>query len=146
VKKMFAFKLIPEVCMLGQKCLNWNPKLSKKIESHSFRLGKKDATIDAWFLPDRDGVSTMNESFLLNYVRQDAEMAKKIRCSPRQSSEVLRELWCDQTDDCQIMLKMDVEGAEYKIMHDRVDNYCELFDRVAIIIGDSHLGFDEFHK
>jgi hypothetical protein len=100
VKTVFAFELILEVYERGQKCSNLNRKLSTKLESHCFGLGNKDATIDAWFLPDRDGVSTMNESFMLNYVLQDAEMAKRVKCSRRQSSKVLRELLCDQTDDC----------------------------------------------
>jgi hypothetical protein len=43
-----------------------------------------------------------------------------------------------------IIYKMDIEGAEYEIMRDLVDNYRERFDRVDIINRESHLGFDEF--
>lgn len=41
-----------------------------------------------------------------------------------------------------IIIKIDVEGAEYDILQELSDNYSNFFKKVDYIIGDAHMGLE----
>ena len=64
-------------------------------------------------------------------------------CDVKKASEILKPIIIGN-DVKNIILKIDAEGAEYDIFEDLRDNFPEIFDRVEIIVGDAHLGFERF--
>ena len=66
-------------------------------------------------------------------------------CELKKSSTIFKDIIEKNNIKDNIILKIDVEGAEYDIINDLVDNYSEFFNKVVKIVGETHLGFDKFY-
>lgn len=91
--------------------------VAKNLSSPIWGGGNSIGTIECSYLPHRDGISSMNDSFLQNYAPEESENLSKTICHIRVASEVLSEIFT-QNPTAHFILKIDAEGAEYEIMRD----------------------------
>ncbi len=143
VKSVFAFELVKHTADFARRILELNPKYKDKIHLYDFGLGKENTTVTINMLLHRDGCNTINNDFLESYMPEEIGRGVPQVCNVKKASEVLKPIINDN-DLKNIILKIDAEGAEYDIFEDLRDNFPEMFDRVSVIIGDAHLGFERF--
>lgn len=140
VEYVFSFELFPDIAKKAAENLALNPHLKSKIHFHNFGLGAADGTIMAHYLPERDGISSAHLSFLEQYAPEERERIEIQQCTIKPASLVLRD--CIESNTLgHIIVKIDVEGAEYEIMQDLSRHYPQMFAHVDIIMGDTHSGF-----
>lgn len=140
VERVFSFELFPDIAKKAAENLALNPHLNSKIHFHNFGLGATEQTITAYYLPERDGISSAHLSFLEQYAPEERGHIQSQQCVVKPASLVLQD--CIESNKLRhIMLKIDVEGAEYEIMRDLSSHYPQIFEYVGIIMGDTHSGF-----
>ena len=122
-----------------------NPQYKSKIKLFNFGLAGRDGTIEIKRLEHRDGCNTMNPDFIDSYMPEERKRGIPQTCTIKKASTVLRSI-IQENDIKDIIFKIDVEGAEYEIMENIRDEYPEIFERIHIIIGDAHLGFEKFYN
>lgn len=143
-KDVYAFELIPQNIDFAKKSINLNnEQIKNKIKFYEYGLGNADKNFMAQYLKNRDAISSMNTEFIENYAPEEKENIEMVNCNIKQSSRILKEI-IDKNNIENIIFKIDVEGAEYEIMQDLVDNYPEIFNKITCIIGDTHLGYQKF--
>lgn len=114
--------------------------VAKNLSNPIWGGGNSIGTIECSYLPHRDGISSMNDSFLQNYAPEENENLSKTICHIRVASEVLSEIFT-QNPTAHFIFKIDVEGAEYEIMRDIAKHFPQAFERIDCILGDTHCGF-----
>jgi len=144
VKDVYAFELVPQTVEIAQKNLELNPKYSSKIKLYPFGLGKENTTVTIEMLPHRDGCNTIENNFFDNYMPQEHGKGIPQVCEIKKTSEVISKIVEENSLD-NIIFKIDAEGAEYDIIEDLSENYPQIFDKIAILVGDTHLGFERFY-
>ena len=143
VTDIYAFELVPQTFELLKKNIDLNPEYKDKIHPYCFGLGKENTDIEIKRLDHRDGCNTINQDFIQNYMPEEIGKGVPVKCEIKRASEVLKQLIVENNIE-NIILKIDVEGAEYDIFDDLVENYPEIFNKVQKIVGETHLGFDRF--
>ena len=144
VKDVYAFELVPQTVEIAQKNLELNPKYSSKIKLYPFGLGKENTTVTIEMLPHRDGCNTIENNFFDNYMPQEHGKGIPQVCEIKKTSEVISKI-VEENSLENIIFKIDAEGAEYDIIEDLSENYPQIFDKIAILVGDTHLGFERFY-
>jgi FkbM family methyltransferase len=135
-KKVYGYEPDPETFGFAEYNIALNNHLAEKIVAFDFGLGTDDAIVDFYKMPGRDGVNGMNPDS--NYVisRKDKQKMQKTTVSVKSASNIINEILKNTNRMERIMLKIDVEGAEYDIFKDLCDNgIIEIFD---MILGDIH--------
>ncbi len=145
IKNVYAFELVPQTYDFMQKNIKLNPKYKNKIQSFHFGLGKENTEIVIDRLESRDGCNTINPAFIDSYMPEEKGKGVPQKCEIKKASIVLKEL-IEKNKLDNIIFKIDVEGAEYDIIEDLSENYPEIFSKINILVGDTHLGFDKFFK
>lgn len=143
-KRVDSFEIMPQTFKLAVKNIKLNNKyLQNKIHAYNLGLGSENKEIVALYIPNRDGISTSNLKWLKSYAPNVVQKAKPTECKFVQASVFLKEL-IEQNNISNIIFKIDVEGAEYEILQDLSDNYPDIFNKVELMIGDTHCGFEPF--
>lgn len=143
-KRIDSFEIMPQTYKLALKNIKLNNKvLQNKIHAYNLGLGAENKEIDALYIPNRDGISTTNLEWLKSYAPNVVQKAKPTECKIVKASVFLKDL-IEQHNISNIIFKIDVEGAEYEILQDLADNYPEIFNKIEIMIGDTHCGFERF--
>lgn len=145
VRRIDAFEIIPQTFNFALKNLALNKGLKKKINIYNYGLGAETKEIEALYLPNRDGISTINQEWLQTYAPKAAITANPMKVQLVQASFCLKDI-IEHRDISNIIFKIDCEGAEYKILQELADNYPQLFEKIEIMIGDTHCGFEKFLK
>ncbi len=143
VKSIYAFELVKHTAEFAKRILDINPKYKDKIHLFNFGLGKSNEEVTINMLPHRDGCNTINSDFFESYMPEETGRGIPQVCDVKKASEILKPIVNDNNLQ-NIILKIDAEGAEYDIFEDLQNNFPEIFDRVSVIIGDAHLGFERF--
>lgn len=146
-KNVYGFELMPLTYQYALKSIKLNEELKNKIKLFSFGLGKLNQTIQGHYIPSIDGISSIDKDFLIPFVslarpeERDLLMNSliNVQCEVKKSSEVLKEI-IEKDNIENIILKIDVEGAEYEIIEDLAENYPEIFEKIEIVIGEAHKG------
>ncbi len=143
-KRVDSFEIMPQTYKLAMRNIKLNNEyLQNKIHLYNLGLGAENTEIEALYIPNRDGISTANIEWLKSYAPNVIPKSKKTKCKMVKSSIFLKEL-IETQKLSNIIFKIDVEGAEYDILQDLSDNYPEIFNKIEIMIGDTHCGFDRF--
>ena len=137
-----GFELNELTFNLAEENVALNPALKDKIHIHNFGLGKQDEQLKCFYLPDRDGICTTSSDFLKSYAPEEINRVVEKEITIKKTSSTIKALIQDLAPDTRIVLKIDVEGAEYDILEDLVENYPAFFDQVTLIIGEAHLGLE----
>lgn len=145
VRRIDAFELIPETFNFALKNLELNKELKKKINIYNYGLGNDTKETEAFYLPNRDGISTINHEWLQSFSPDSIPIAASVKVQIVQASFFLQDL-IEHRDISNIIFKIDCEGAEYEILQDLADNYPQIFDKIEIMTGETHSGFEKLLK
>jgi FkbM family methyltransferase len=125
-KKVYSFEIIPTLFNYSKKIIELNSSaIREKIEMFNFGLGSEDT------------------KFIMDTYDKYICSEKKSEVTVKQASKILKEI-IKKENICDIIFKIDVEGAEYEIIKDLKDNYPEIFTRISILCGETHSGFKKF--
>jgi len=140
-KQVFAFELEENTYKIAQKVVSLNQLLRDKITMFNFGLGKTEGHVKTYQIPKRDGITTVNKNFLVRFAPEMIEQIIEVENLIKKASTILKEI-VKKNNVIHIVLKIDVEGAEYDIFEDIINEYPELLDKVDVIIGEAHSGLD----
>jgi FkbM family methyltransferase len=107
VKIIYSFEPFAETFRQAEENLKLNPELAKKISIFNLGLSNKNESVSVHYNPEMPGsMSTVGDKF------PDAE--QEVTVELKKASEVLLPIIEKHTES--IMLKMDCEGAEHRII------------------------------
>lgn len=122
-----------------------NPQVASKIDGYNYGLLDEDKELNVFFVEGEDGVSTMDEAFVDSYWSEERRRKKQIRTEyVKKASTVFGSLFKECKEGYLKILKIDCEGAEYKIFEE-IDMH-HLIDEFDIIIGGCHYGMEGLEK
>lgn len=138
-KAVYGFEIDNDTYNFALDNFNFNPSLSSKITSFNFGLSNEDADVDIYCLPGSDGITTTELEFTKT---QDewlarAEQMEIKKAQVKEAGPVIADIIEKDNIKSHIVLKIDTEGSEYKI----IDSLTSLgvLDKVDLIMGESHL-------
>jgi FkbM family methyltransferase len=141
-QKIFGYEPDPEVFKFAKYNIELNRHLKSKIEPFNHGWGKDEALLNFYKVSGSDGIGCLDPSQNREHVKENAcnkilvpiKKASDDFCSILNNSKIFEE-------EVRIILKIDVEGAEYDIFKD----LCEagMISKIDLIIGDCHDGFNE---
>lgn len=134
-KKCYGFEPFKATYNFALENIALNPELGSKIETFNFGLSDKNYNADVYFLPHRDGISSVNYDFIKNYAPEELNKLQKETVSLKNSSEIMEELL--KTPSTHKILKLDAEGAEYQVLPNLYEN--KLLAKFNVIVGDMHV-------
>ena len=108
VDKVYGFEPFLPTYELAQQNFSYNPKISKKIVSFGYGLGKKEESITVNYNPEKPGINaTLNKSPWF-----DNDVYKKVSIQP--ANKIVANI-IEEGNHSSVLLKIDCEGAEYAI-------------------------------
>ena len=141
-KAVHGFELNEYTFALAQENVALNPKFSSDIALYNYGLGNKDEQLECYYLPHRDGICTTSYDFLKEYAPEELDKVVKKAISIRKVSSVMQGILDTMDPGQRIVLKIDVEGAEYDILADLTTAFPAFLERVDVIIGEAHMGME----
>ena len=141
-KAVYGFEINQETYDFALENLELNPKLANKIKTYNFGLSDKDDEIDIYCLPGADGLTTTELEFtnIQSTWLKGKELMKIKKAKIKEASAIILDIIKKDNINSNIVLKIDTEGSEYKILDNLIDN--DVLDKVDLIVGENHLGED----
>ncbi len=139
---VYGFELNEFTFELAKQNVALNPAIKDKIQLYNFGLGDKDEQHKCYYLPHRDGICTTSFEFLKGYAPEELDRVVEKELTIKKTSTVLRDLLGRMPLAQKIVWKIDVEGAEYDILNDVIQDFPEFMERVDLIIGEAHMGLE----
>ena len=137
-KAVYGFEIDYETYGKALSNINLNPKLSSKITMYNFGLSDKDEDVDLYYVNGCDGVNTMlQEVAEIQPELQDENKLNTKKVRVKKASDILSNLIKENNITSNIVLKIDTEGAEYKIIADLIES--NVISKVDVILGEGHL-------
>jgi len=141
-KAVYGFEINQDTYEFALENLELNPELAQKIKAYNFGLSDKDGEIDIYCLPGSDGITTAELEF--TNIQPDwlkwKEQMKVEKAVIKEASTIILDIIKKDNINSNIVLKIDTEGSEHKILDNLIDN--NLLDKVDLIMGENHLGED----
>ncbi len=141
-KTVHGFELNEYTFALAQENVALNPGLAQNITLHNYGLGNKDEQLDCYYLPHRDGICTTSYDFLKDYAPEELDKVVKKEIHIQKVSSVMQRILNTMEPRQRIVLKIDVEGAEYDILADLTTALPAFLERVDVLIGEAHMGME----
>ncbi len=135
-RKIFGFEPFKATYNYALENISLNPKLKSKINAFPFGLSNKNVQEDVYFLPHRDGISTVNYDFIKSYAPEEIGKTKKEIVELRCADEVLGKL-IEENPSAHRILKLDAEGAEYDVLPNLYN--ADLLKLFNVAVGDMHI-------
>ncbi|MDR0681585.1 MAG: FkbM family methyltransferase [Dysgonamonadaceae bacterium] len=138
-KKIFGYEPDPETYKFAEYNIALNPHLAQKIEPFNFGLGRENKEMTLFKIFNRDGVNSLNPKLNATIASKNRRKMQTEKVLIKNTSdEVSSVLSRSRGEGKKIILKIDVEGAEYEIFDDLcTSGVIEVFD---LIVGDVHNG------
>lgn len=143
-RKVYAFEPVASTYNTLLQNIKLNPDIETKVVPFNYGLGDKDEIKEFFTLEITDSVSTTDISFIESFLPTLVDQVIPVKCEIKQASSLLREVLKENQD--RLVIKIDVEGAEYAIFEDLAANYPELFRQTDVIFAETHLGFERLHQ
>ena len=138
-KAVYGFEINQDTYDFALENLDLNPELANKIKAHNFGLSDEDGEIDIYCLPGFDGITTTELEF--TNVQSEwlkwKEQMKIEKARIKEASAIILDIIKKDNINSNIVLKIDTEGSEHKILDNLIDN--DLLDKVDLIMGENHL-------
>lgn len=135
---VYGFEIDEETYNKAIDNINLNPSLSNKIIPHNFGLSNENDLVKLYYLQGADGVSTIEHDMVnVQYeFKNNIDKVKSKTVEVKVASEVINNILENYKIDSKIVLKVDTEGAEYRI----IDNLIEtgLINKFDLIVGEGH--------
>ena len=138
-KEVYGFEINNETYNFALENFNLNPTISHKIKPYNFGLSNVDEEVDIYCLPGSDGVTTTEPEFTdyqYEWIKGKKDMKIK-KAKVKKASAVIADIINNNQISSNIILKIDTEGSEHKIIDDLINK--GILDRIDLIIGESHL-------
>jgi len=136
VSKVYAFEPFTETFKQALFNINRNPLIKEKIMALNYGLSNKNETISVPFsFDDSIAMSTTKES--IDQLNSAIGKMQSVNIQLRSVSEVLSEIFNENTENKAIILKIDCEGAEYEILESLDKN--KLLSNIDFIIIEWHI-------
>ncbi|AXV40751.1 FkbM family methyltransferase [Methanobacterium sp. BAmetb5] len=141
-KAVYGFEINQETYDFALENLDLNPELAHKIKTYNFGLSDKDDEIDIYCLPGSDGITTAELEFtnIQSEWLKGKEQMKIKKANVKEASAIILDIIKKDNINSNIVLKIDTEGSEHKILDNLIDN--NVLDKVDLIMGENHLGED----
>ncbi|NMO08462.1 FkbM family methyltransferase [Methanobacterium subterraneum] len=138
-KAVYGFEINQETYDFALENLNLNPKLTHKIKAYDFGLSDKNGEIDIYCLPGSDGITTTELEFtnVQSEWLKGKEQMKIEKAMIKEASAIILDIIKKDNINSNIVLKIDTEGSEHKIIDNLIDN--DVLDKVDLIMGENHL-------
>jgi len=132
---VYAYEPFPQIADMAEKNIGLNPELAKKIKFYKYGWFDRNLKIRA------NEVNDINASAVNTIIPEFANIIKRertydVELEIKRSSEILQEI-VDKHPNNPIILKMDIEGAEYKCVEDI--NKKGLFKNIDIVFMEWHI-------
>ena len=136
--KVYGFEIDEFTYQVALDNINLNPKLKNKIKTFNFGLSNEIETVDLYYIDGYDGLNTMIEDFtevqpVLNHFEEEIKVKKS---EVKIASEIISDIIKTDEINAKKVLKIDTEGAEYKIISDLLKS--GLLSQMDVILGEGH--------
>lgn len=120
-----------------------NPQLADKLKLHNFGISNKNSKEELYFLKGADTLSTLEPDFVdIEFQLKAAKDKVETKLvEVRRASEVIEHIIERDNIKSKIVLKIDAEGSEYKIIDDLIQS--NTINEVDLILGEGHKFCDE---
>lgn len=120
-----------------------NPQLADKLKLHNFGISNKNSKEELYFLKGADTLSTLEPDFVdIEFQLKAAKDKVETKLvEVRRASEVIEHIIERDNIKSKIVLKIDTEGSEYKIIDDLIQS--NTINEVDLILGEGHKFCDE---
>lgn len=143
---VYGFEIDSHTYNLALENFKLNTKLNPKINPFNFGLFDKDDEIDLFYIPGYDGITTTNYEFSetqSEWVSQK-ELMKSKKAQVKEAGKVISDIIDKDNITSNIVLKIDTEGAESKIMDSLIKE--GLLEKIDLIIGEIHLETEDLES
>lgn len=115
-----------------------NPQLADKLKLHNFGISNKNSKEELYFLKGADTLSTLEPDFVdIEFQLKAAKDKVETKLvEVRRASEVIEHIIERDNIKSKIVLKIDTEGSEYKIIDDLIQS--NTINNVDLILGEGH--------
>jgi FkbM family methyltransferase len=145
-KTVYGFELNEFTFRLAEQNTVLNYELKDKIKLFNFGLGGEDEQMKCYYLPHRDGICTTSYEFLQSYAPEELDRVIEKEITVKRTSAVIESIRSQWPAMEKVILKIDVEGAEYAILADIIQNCPTFLEQVEVIIGEAHMGLEPLAK
>ncbi len=138
-KAVYGFEINQDTYDFAIENLDLNPELAHKIKAYNFGLSDKDDEIDIYCLPGSDGITTTELEFTnvqAEWLKGKEQMKIK-KANVKEASAIILNILKKGNINSNIVLKIDTEGSEHKILDNLIDK--DALDKVDLIMGENHL-------
>ncbi len=141
-KAVYCFEVDKDIYDFAIENFRLNPKLKEKIKPFDFGLSNHDDyNCKLTYIPGEDSVTTIEKKFVSDYYSPERkERLKKKPAILRKTSSIFKEIFKKGKITVPLVLKIDVEGAEYDIFDDL--NESKLLSKFSLIMGECHYGME----
>ena len=142
-KAVYGFEIDEDTYNLASQNFKFNPHLQHKIKSYNFGLSDLDDDVDLYYIPGSDGITTTELEFTNiagEWIRRKEDMKIK-KASVKSAGTILSQIIEEDNITSNIVLKIDTEGSEYKIIDDLINK--GVLDKVDLILGETHLDSED---
>ena len=120
-----------------------NNHLSNKITPHNIGFSDCDEIVDLYYISGCDGVNTMISEFtdIQDELKENKDKICTKQVEVKKSSNIISKIIEENNINSKIVLKIDTEGAEYKIIGDLIQS--GVIDKIDVILGEGHIFSEE---
>ena len=136
--KVYGFEIDEFTYGIALDNIKLNPRLKNKIKTFNFGLSDEIDTVDLYYIDGYDGLNTMIEEFtkvqpVLDHFEEEIKVKQ---AEVKIASEVISDIIKTDEIKAKKILKIDTEGAEYKIISDLLKS--GLLSQMDVILGEGH--------
>ena len=136
---VYGFEIDDSTYNMAVENIGLNTHLSNKITPYNIGFSDTDEIVDLYYISGCDGVNTMISEFTNIQVElkenKDKICTKQVEV--KKSSEIISKIIEDNNISSKIVLKIDTEGAEYKIVDDLIQS--GIINKIDVILGEGHI-------
>ena len=140
---VYGFEIDKSTYDIALYNINLNPKIKHKITPYNIGLSDCDEFVDLYYIDGFDGLNTMIPEFA--NIHPDLKVKKDViktkRVEVKKTTPIINEIISKINSNSKIVLKIDTEGAEYKIIGDLIDS--GLISKFDVIMGEGHIFSDD---
>lgn len=140
-KAVYGFEIDLDTFEFAKENFALNPQIAKKIHPNQFGLSNSDEDVDIYVIPMSDGRTTTEDNVAhLNQSERDKYTLTK-KSQIKKASTVLNQIIETNNITSKIVLKIDTEGAEYKILEDLYNS--GVLNKIDLLMGECHFGIEK---
>ena len=140
---VYGFEIDKSTYDVALDNINLNPSIKDKITPFNIGLSDCDEFVDLYYLDGFDGINTMIPEFtdVQPRLKLNKNTLKSKSVEVKKASPILNKIITNVKSNSKIVLKIDTEGAEYKIIRDLIES--NLILKIDVILGEGHIFSDE---